>query len=282
MLMSTVAIATAMAVVFGLLWLTGLLSRLLRHGSWWIGERTEADLAQLFVFVSARSLLLWTLLALVVVIAAGVLLRIAWPLMLGCAAVAAVGPRILVIGMRRARQRRLAAQLPDAISLWAGLLRSGQGVMTALSQVSSRQPEPLGGELKLVLAEHRLGLGLGAAIGALRDRVGVPDLRMLVTLLQVHRELGGNLAEAMDRLAATLRSRLLMEARIRSLTAQGRLQGLVVGALPLLLAVVLSVMEPDAMHAMVSTRPGWAAMAAIAGLEVAGFIVIRRIVNIDI
>jgi len=280
MLITTVA--TAVAVLLGLMCLARLVGRLVRRGSWWIGERTEADLAQLFVFVTARTLLLWTALVVALVTAAGALLHMGWPLVLTLVAATAVAPRIMVANMRRVRRRRLAAQLPDAISLWAGLLRSGQAVTAALSQVSSRQPEPLGAELKLALAEHRLGMSLGASISALRDRVGVPDLRMLATLLQVHRDLGGNLAEAMDRLAATLRARLAMEARIRSLTAQGRLQGLVVGALPLLLAAVLSLMEPAAMHAMVSTPAGWAAMAVVAALEVAGFLMIRRIVNIDV
>jgi tight adherence protein B len=280
--MLTTTFATAMAVLLGLMCLARLVGRLVRRGSWWIGERTEADLAQLFVFVTARTLLLWTALVVALVTAAGALLHMGWPLVLTLVAATAVAPRIMVANMRRVRRRRLAAQLPDAISLWAGLLRSGQAVTAALSQVSSRQPEPLGAELKLALAEHRLGMSLGASISALRDRVGVPDLRMLATLLQVHRDLGGNLAEAMDRLAATLRARLAMEARIRSLTAQGRLQGLVVGALPLLLAAVLSLMEPAAMHAMVSTPAGWAAMAVVAALEVAGFLMIRRIVNIDV
>jgi tight adherence protein B len=140
----------------------------------------------------------------------------------------------------------------------------------------------LGAELRLVLAEYRLGVPLHTAMQALRDRVGVADLRSLATLLHVHRELGGNLAEAMDRLARTLRSRLAMETRIQSLTAQGRLQGVVVGALPLLLAAVLAVMEPTAMHAMASTPAGWAALAVIVALEFAGFVLIRRIVNIDV
>lgn len=274
--------ATALAALLGMLWLVRVLGEAIRRGSWLIGERTEADLAQLFVFVTARTVLFWTTLAIVLGAVVGILAHVAWPFILAFVAVAAIGPRIVVLTMRRARRRRLVAQLPDAISLWAGLLRSGQGVTSALSQVSLRQPEPLGSELKLALAQHRLGMALGAAVGALRDRVGAPDLRMLVTLLQVHRELGGNLAEAMDRLAVTLRSRLAMEARIRSLTAQGRLQGLVVGALPLLLAAVLSVMEPAAMHAMVSTPMGWAAMVVVAALEVAGFVMIRRIVSIDI
>jgi tight adherence protein B len=275
-------VASAVMTLLAVLWVARTVHGLARKGSWWIGERTEEDLAQLFVFVRARTVLLWTVLAVTMIIAASVLLRIVWPLTLALMAAAAVAPRVLVLSLRHARTRRLTLQLPDALSLWAGLLRSGQGVTAALSQVAARQSEPLGAELRLVLAEHRLGLTLGAAIGALRDRVGVPDLRMLMTLLQVQRELGGNLAEALDRLAATLRARLAMEARIRSLTSQGRLQGLVVGALPLLLAGVLSVMEPAAMHAMVSTPAGWAAMAVIAALEVAGFVMIRRIVNIDI
>ncbi len=275
-------VAAAIATLLGLLWLVRMVRGLARQGSWWIGARTEEDLAQLFVFVRARTVLSWTVLAVVLVIGTGVLLRIAWPVTLGLIVAAGLAPRIIVIALRRGRTRRLTAQLPDALSLWAGLLRSGQGVTAALSQVAARQPEPLGAELRLVLAEHRLGLTLGAAIGALRDRVGVPDLRMLMTLLQVQRELGGNLAEALDRLATTLRARLAMEARIRSLTSQGRLQGLVVGALPLLLAGVLSFMEPAAMHAMVSTPAGWAAMAVVAALEVAGFVMIRRIVNIDV
>jgi tight adherence protein B len=280
--MLIVTALSAVAAGLSMLWITRILIRLVRHGSWLLGERTEADLAQLFVFVSARSLLFRTALTVAAVLVAGALLHIEWPLVASFAAAAVLGPRILVATMRRKRQRRLAAQLPDAISLWAGLLRSGQGVMAALAQVAHRQPEPLGAELKLTLAEHRLGMPLGASIGALRDRIGAPDLRMLATLLQVHRELGGNLAEAMDRLAATLRGRLAMEARIRSLTAQGRLQGVVVGALPLLLAAVLSIMEPAAMHAMVSTPIGWAAVAVIGALEATGFVMIRRIVNIDV
>ena len=123
---------------------------------------------------------------------------------------------------------------------------------------------------------------LVAAIARFRDRASVPDIRMLATLLRAQRDLGGNLADALDRLAVTLRNRLAMEARIRSLTAQGRLQGVVVGALPLLLAIVLWFMEPDAMQAMVTTQVGWVAMALIAVLEISGFLLIRRIVSIDV
>ena len=173
----------------------------------------------------------------------------------------ALVPRFVVRVLRHRWRQRLTAQLPDALALWAGLLRAGQAMAPALSQLASRQADPLGAELRLVLSQYRLGVGLDVAVAQFRDRASVADLRMLATLLRAQRELGGNLAEALDRLATMLRSRLAMEARIRSLTAQGRLQGVVVGALPLLLGVVLAFMEPDSMRSMLVTPVGWAAMS---------------------
>jgi tight adherence protein B len=102
------------------------------------------------------------------------------------------------------------------------------------------------------------------------------------TLLRVTHELGGNLGESLLRLAALLRSRQAVESRIRSLTAQGRLQGVIVGILPLLLLVVLCFMEPAAMSMLFTHPAGWAVLGLIAMLEVVGFLLIRRIVAIDV
>ncbi|MBK6675001.1 MAG: type II secretion system F family protein [Proteobacteria bacterium] len=245
-------------------------------------ERTEADLALLFIFVSRARLILVTVLAAVTTFVLGRLLGAPW-LLCGLSALSmAMAPRFIVRLLRHRWRRRITAQLPDALALWAGLLRAGQAMAPALTQLASRQPDPLGAELGLVLSQYRLGVSLDVAMGRLRDRSAVPDLRILATLLRAQRDLGGNLAEALDRLAAMLRNRLALEARIRSLTAQGRLQGVVVGVLPLLLAAVLCVMEPAAMGAMVTTPIGWAAMALVLVLEIAGFAMIRRIVNIDV
>jgi tight adherence protein B len=100
--------------------------------------------------------------------------------------------------------------------------------------------------------------------------------------LQANRDLGGNLAESLHRLAELLRGRLLMEARIDSLTAQGRLQGVVVGALPLLLLAVLYAMESDTMQVLHTTVQGWATLMVMVALELTGFLLIRRIVRIDV
>ncbi len=149
-------------------------------------------------------------------------------------------------------------------------------------QVAARQASPLGDELRMVLAQLRLGTGMDVAFQGLRERAGLADLRLLATLLQANRELGGNLAESLHRLAELLRGRLLMEARIQSLTAQGRMQGVVVGALPLLLLLVLYAMEGDTMRVLHTTLQGWVALALIGVLELIGFLLIRRIVRIDV
>lgn len=243
---------------------------------------SETELSQMFVFIAPRTLmgmaLAFTLLATV----------LAWlcevPMVL-LPLVAAGGlalPRLLVRFLRARWRARIARQLPDMLALWSGLLRAGQGTTQALSQVAQRQPAPLGDELRLVTGQLRLGVALEAAIAGLRERAGLPDLRLLSTLLSTHRELGGNLAESLQRLADLLRNRLQMEERIQSLTAQGRLQGVVVGVLPLLLLVVLYAMEPEAMRVLHTTWQGWIALGFIAALELCGFLLIRRIVRIDI
>lgn len=247
-----------------------------------LGARTEAEFAQQFVFVPARRLLTLSItfaLALAVVCWAAGLPDL---LTLLAAALALGVPRMALRWLRSRRTRRLSQQLPDALTLWAGLLRAGLGATPALAEVGARQPSPLGDELRLALGQLRLGVPMEAALQGMRERADMPDLRLLATLLSANRELGGNLAEPLQRLADLLRGRLAMEARIESLTAQGRMQGVVVGTLPLLLLVVLYAMEPETMRMLHTTVQGWVALGLIAIMECVGFLLIRRIVRIDV
>lgn len=280
--MITIIAGTALCVLFFVLWCGRFILPAGSRRARQVGEDTEAELAQLFVFISTRRLLGFAAGSVAVVAAAGIWLEAPVAALVPVCAVLVLLPRIATSVLRGRRQRRLIAQLPDALQLLSSLLKSGQGLMGALSQLTSRQPDPLGAELRLVLSECRLGVPLERAMNALNGRIGANDLRMLSTLLHTHRELGGNLSEAMERLASTLRARLAMEARIQSLTAQGRVQGVVVGLLPLFLIVILSFMEPAAMRALYSTAPGLACMAVIVTLEISGFLMIRRIVRVDV
>jgi tight adherence protein B len=262
-----------------------LLARLRSLVIWWAGlagQRTESDLANLFVFIPASRLLGLSLgLAALTVLPALVL---GWPVpvVVVLSVTALAVPRLALRWLRTRWKQKLGQQLPDALALWAGLLRAGQSSQQAMAQVAQRQQAPLGDELRLVLGQLRVGVPLEEAFAALRQRAGLSDLQLLSTLLATQRELGGNLAESLQRLAELLRGRLLMEARISSLTAQGRMQGVVVGILPLLLLAVLYIMEREAMQVLHTTWQGWIAMGAIAMLEVLGFVLIRRIVRIEI
>lgn len=262
-----------------------LLSSVRKATSWWTalaGQRTESDLAGLFVFIPASRLLLWSVLLAGCVALAGAGLHWPTPAIVAMSIACLATPRLFLRWLRVRWRQRLAVQLPDALSSWAGLLRAGQSSQQALAQVAQRQQAPLGNELRLVMGQLRMGVALEVAFDALRERAGVGDLRLLSTLLATQRELGGNLAESLQRLSDLLRGRLLMEARIASLTAQGRMQGVVVGVLPLLLLAVLYVMERDAMQVLHTTWQGWSALAAIALLEALGFFLIRRIVRIEV
>lgn len=280
--MLSAALLLAVAVAAGML----ILLRQLRGAAmWWAGfagQRTENELASLFVFVSAGRLLGLTVALAGGVLGLALLLHAPLPLALAAGLLALALPRLILRMLRSRWQTRLAQQLPDALALWAGLLRAGQSSQQALAQVAQRQSSPLGDELRFVLGQLRLGIPLETTFDSLEERSGLPDLRLLSTLLATQRELGGNLAESLQRLAELLRGRLQMQARIASLTAQGRMQGVVVGVLPLLLLAVLYVMEREAMQVLHTTWQGWVALAAIGLLELVGFLLIRRIVRIDI
>jgi tight adherence protein B len=115
-----------------------------------------------------------------------------------------------------------------------------------------------------------------------RSRSGLRDLHMLIAVLGIARDLGGGLAAALDRLAASMRRRLAMEDRIRALTSQGRLQGMVMGVLPVVLGAVLTVLEPEQMRRLFTEPLGWLTLSVIALLEFGGFMLLRKIVRIEV
>jgi len=148
--------------------------------------------------------------------------------------------------------------------------------------VVKHQPAPISQEFALVLREQRLGVPIDKALQGFAVRVDLPDARMLVTTLAIARELGGGLAEALERYARMVRRRLALENRIRALTAQGKLQGWIMGALPLGLAAVLWWLNPKEMNQLVESPAGWSVIAVLLVLEWVGFLLIRRIVQIRV
>ena len=191
-------------------------------------------------------------------------------------------PRTLYAWMRKRRMRQFEEQLPDALMMLAGGMRAGIGLNAAIAQLVTETAGPLGQEFTLLLREQRLGLQLEQSLSNLARRVPAQTTTLVVSAMRIANETGGGLAETLERTAHTVRSRLQMEGKIGALTAQGKLQAWVVGALPLALMLVLNKMEPEAMAYLWHDRIGWATLAVIGVLEGLGIYVIRRIVAIDV
>jgi tight adherence protein B len=242
----------------------------------------EEGLADLFIFVSpARLRAISAVLVVAMTLATG---------LAGGSPVAAVAagfaglaaPALLRRWLRRRRERALLGQLPDALAALAGALRAGLGLSQAIGTVAAQQPSPIRHEFALLLRKQRLGMPLDRALEELAVRTPGAEFRMFVTVARIARELGGTLSESLDRLAETLRRKRAMEDRIDALTSQGRLQGWIVGLLPLLLMVVLHELEPGAMRPMFTTPAGWAVLTVLAVLLGVGALLIRKIVRIDV
>lgn len=245
-------------------------------------ESAKVSMEDLFLFIDPASLFKFNLLAFVL------LPIVVWWLtgMLFFALVAAlVGaflPRVVWGWLRRRRQDKLIEQLPDALSMMSGAMRAGASLQMALDLVVQESPAPLSQEFSVLLREQRLGLALDESLRGLSQRLRLEDIDLFVSALTIAKEVGGNLSEILDRLAATLRAKAVMEGKIRALTSQGKLQGMVVGLLPVFLAGILYVMEPEAMRPLFTTYYGWATMSVIAVMLLLGARFIKKIVSIDV
>jgi tight adherence protein B len=193
-----------------------------------------------------------------------------------------IAPQTAIAGLRRRRLTRFDEQLPDLIQALAGALRAGSGVQAALRHIVVQAPTPLAQEFGLMLREQRMGVSFEQALAALYRRVPTEGTGLLVSSLSIAVQSGGNMAETLERIAATLRARRHLLARVRALTSQGKLQAWVMACLPFFLALALEAIDPDSMAYLWHTRAGWAVIGVIIGLELLGVMFIRRIVSIEI
>ncbi len=204
------------------------------------------------------------------------------PATLGMLAVIILLPSIFYRSMRKQRLKRFEAQLPDGLVMISGAMRAGASLNIALESLVKEQPAPLSQEFELFLKEQRLGVEFEESLKKMEQRIPIPDFSMLVTALLINREVGGNLAETMETLGVTLRRKAMMEGKIESLTAQGKLQGIVMTCLPILLGVLLNFIEPEAMSKLWTTSIGYMVLVVIVIMEILGYFMISKITSIDV
>lgn len=244
--------------------------------------QAAGSLSEMFIFVDPTKLFYMNMLALVFVPAALYVLTENPVLALGAVVLSIVGPKLLVAWLKKRRERRFEEQLPDALLMIAGTLRAGASLNVAMESMVSESKPPVSQEFELMLREQRLGVDLDTALQNMEKRMPLQDFIMVVAGMRISREVGGNLADTLEGIADTLRRKLTMEGKIQALTAQGRMQGIVMTCLPLFLMVILRWMEPQAMEPLFTTWYGWIVLAVIVVAEIVGYFFIRKIVNIDV
>ena len=191
-------------------------------------------------------------------------------------------PRWYVGSRRRSRQAKINGQLEEMLTLVANSLRSGYGMLQSFEYASRQLSPPLASELKRMLQEANLGAGAEAAVQALADRIASPDMEMVVTAITIQRSVGGNLAQTLDSVAYTMRERDRIRGEIKTLTAQQRLTGFVIGGLPIFVGLVMLAINPDYMTPLFTETAGKVLLVIAVGLEAMGIMLMRSMMNFEV
>lgn len=270
----------------GCLFLIFLVSRMgtstLRASSRQMAGEIESSLADAFVFVNQQKAAAWSMLVIVGLPLVVFVLSRSIFLAAASVPIAMMLPRKYFKRMRAKRIEAIEQQLPDALLMMSGALRAGASFPTALEAVVHESAPPISQEFDLLMREIRLGIDLDIAMRNVEKRIPIPDFLMMTAAVTIAREVGGNLAEALESVARTLREKLTMEGKIKALTSQGRMQGIVMTCLPLFLMLVLRFMEPKAMAPLFTQPVGWGTLAVIGVMELLGYFSISKITHIDV
>jgi tight adherence protein B len=191
-------------------------------------------------------------------------------------------PLLFVHFKRGQRFKKFETELPDALELMVSALRVGHSLNAALSLVGRECPDPISTEFRICFDEQNYGLELRTAMDNLVTRVPLQDMKIVCTAILIQKESGGNLAEVLEKTSHVIRERFRLKRQIMTHTAQGRLTGLILTLLPVVLGVLLYFLNPKSMSLLWTREIGIKLLYASAGLIVIGGLIIRKIVNIDV
>jgi len=197
-------------------------------------------------------------------------------------AVALFVPYVYVKVVTWKRLRRFLEQMPDGLDMIAQSLQAGMGLTQAMVYVAKEVPDPLGTEFSVFIEEVNLGLPLADALRKLEERMTLPEVRLFNTALMVQREVGGSLAELLNKLSDIIRDRFRIERLIKSLTAQNRMSAWTVCSIPPFLGVFMFIREPVMMNDMMANPMGKGMLAAALVLELLGIFAFNKLIKVRI
>lgn len=191
-------------------------------------------------------------------------------------------PKIFIYFMKQKRNKKFNIQLVDALMSMSNSLKAGFSLTQSMSLIEREMENPIAQEFRLLNTELRLGVELEVAFRHLVERMPTQDLDLVVTSILISREIGGNLTEVFDNIANTIRERQKMTGKISALTAQGKIQGVIMCLLPVAIGFIINMINPGLMKPMFNTTAG-IVLLSIAGVMLGiGALIIRKIVSIDV
>lgn len=191
-------------------------------------------------------------------------------------------PRLYWLSRVAKRQRLFELEILDLATGLGGALKAGMSFPQALERVSRRMTGPMAEELSILKREHRLGMEIAESFDRLVQRMPCEDIRLLAASVRLTGKTGGSLADVLAEMAEMIRGRRDFAEKVKTLTAQSRFEGLVLGAMPVVAFGIFYLIQPDLMMSLFRSAVGWTAIGIAAVLELVGFIVIGRLTKIEV
>jgi tight adherence protein B len=202
------------------------------------------------------------------------------------ALLAAVGaaflPLVHVMRIRKKRLHTFEEIFPDSLEFVSRSMRAGHAFSVSLEMIHREFQEPLAGEFRRTFEEHNLGLPLDVALQKLSQRIPLLDVQFFVSAVMLQKRTGGNLAEILDKLAYVIRERFKLRGRIRAVSAHGKMTGLALTCIPIGVAVLMFYTNPDYVKFFFTDDVGQQMMGVAIALQIAGYLIMRKIVNIEV
>jgi tight adherence protein B len=187
-----------------------------------------------------------------------------------------------IVFKQRLRMNKFLNQLPDVFELMSQALRAGHSLANAIALIGQQLPDPAGTEFLRVFHEQNLGIKIEEALKEMAKRVGLMDVRFFVTAVLIQRQTGGDLAEVLDNISSVIRDRIKLFGTVKALTAEGRLSGYVLLALPIVVFVLELAINPTYANVMLDEKIGQYMLIGAAVSQVLGLCMIQKIVNIKV
>jgi len=191
-------------------------------------------------------------------------------------------PLLYVSSKRKTRLKKFEEQFPDSLEFMARSMRAGHAFSVSLEMLHREFQEPLAGEFRRAFEEHNLGMPLDVALQKLGQRIPSLDVHFFVSAVLLQKRTGGNLAEILDKLAYVIRERFKLRGKIRAISAHGRMTGMALTLIPIGVAAMMFIVNPDYVTFFVREEVGNMMMVGAIVLQVIGYMIIRKIVNIEV